>query len=466
MSLTDLVLAAIRKHGMAPRGGRLLVALSGGPDSVGLLHLLRELESRGEVLLAGAAHLNHGLRPEADEDEAFCRAHCLELGVPFFSERADVAALASVWHTSVEDAGRRARYAYLDRTAAVVQADGVATGHTRDDQAETFLLQLIRGAGPRGLGGIHPRRGLVCRPLIEVRRAAVVEWLRSRGVPFRTDASNSDLAFTRNRVRHRLLPLLERDFSPGIVEVLAREAAIARFDEDRLHAEAIEVAGSVVLRRGSRVEIDAVALTSLHPALAGRVARIALAILAPDRHVGFDHVERLLALAGGTGPSAASLPGQQARRAGELVTLQRPQPAAFANFFCVPLSVPGEVVLAQGWAVSSALASVGTARPDEPPGALTASVPLAGVSLPLRVRSRRRGDGLRPAGMQGRRKKLQDLFVDRKVPRELRDTVPLVVDSDDRILWVVGQAVAEEIRSTTASEGVLFLKARRLGGLG
>jgi tRNA(Ile)-lysidine synthase len=181
--------------------------------------------------------------------------------------------------------------------------------------------------------------------------------------------------------------------------------------------------------------------------------------------VGFDHVECLLTLARGTGSSSVSLPGQQARRVGQRLRLEREPPLPFANFFSVPLSVPGEVSLPQGWAVSSAVNPVGR-EPDEPPGAMTASVPLEGVSLPLTVRSRRRGDALRPAGMQGRRKKLQDLFVDRKVPRELRDSVPLVVDSDDRILWVVGQAVAEEIRSTTASEGVLLLKARRLGGLG
>jgi tRNA(Ile)-lysidine synthase len=465
MSLTDLVLAAIRKHGMAPRGGRLLVALSGGPDSVGLLHLLHALELRGEVLVVGAAHLNHRLRPEADADEAFCRALCAQLEVPFFTEAADVAALARAWHTSIEDAGRRARYAYLDRAAALVQADAVATGHTRDDQAETFLLQLIRGAGPRGLAGIHPRRGILCRPLLEVRRAAVAEWLASRGLAFRTDRSNADLVFTRNRVRHRLIPLLEQEFSLGIVEVLAREAAIARADEDRLEAEAIEVAASVVLTREGIVEIDALALASLHPALAGRVARMALTVLAPGRYVGFDHVERLMALARGRGTASVSLPGQQGWRLGDRIRLQRQRPEPFANFFCVPLSVPGEVLLPQGWAVSSSVISEGGSA-GEPREALTVSVPLEGLALPLAVRSRRRGDGLRPAGMRGRRKKLQDLFVDRKIPRELRDTVPLVVDSDDRILWVVGQAVAEEIRSTTASQGVLLLKARRLGGLG
>ena len=379
-------------------------------------------------------------------------------------ERADVRTLAREWRTSLEDAGRRARYAFFERAAVEAGADAVATGHTLDDQAETFLLQLIRGAGPRGLSSISPKSGLVCRPLLEVRRAEVREWLTSHAVPFRDDESNQDLAFTRNRLRHRLMPLLQQEFSPGIVEVLGREAAIAREDEAYLHSKAIELARSVVLATESIVRVDASALISLHPAVASRVARIALARLARDRYIGFDHVEGLLALARLPEASALSLPGQEARRVGDRILLQRRFPVDFANSFRVPLSIPGEVLLGpQGWAVS---VEVGSGAAETTPNRLMVAVRSEGMALPLAVRSRRRGDSLRPAGMRGRRKKLQDLFVDRKIARELRDAVPLVVDSDDRILWVVGETVAEDFRVTEPSQGVLLLKARRLGGLG
>ena len=308
---------------MLPAGGRVLVALSGGPDSVGLLHLLRALEARGELAVSSVAHLNHGLRSDADADEAFCRSLASELGVPFIVERADVTSLSRSWRTSREDAGRRARYAFFDRAAEATGSDRVATGHTADDQAETFLLQLIRGAGPRGLSAITPTRGRICRPLIDVRRDAIREWLDARAVPFRVDPSNADPAFTRNRVRLRLLPLLQAEFSPAIVDVLAREAAIARDDEDHLQGEAIEVARSVVLASEHDVAVDAAALRSLHPAIASRVARIALAVLAPQRYAGFDHVQRLLALARQPEASAVSLPGQQAWRRGDRIVLQR-----------------------------------------------------------------------------------------------------------------------------------------------
>jgi tRNA(Ile)-lysidine synthase len=464
MFLADRVLATVRNHGMLPPGGRVLVALSGGPDSVGLLHLLCALAARGELTVAGVAHLNHGLRDAADDDERFCRERAAELGFRLCVECADVRALAREWHTSIEDAGRRARYAFLERAAAEVGADVITTGHTLDDQAETFLLQLIRGAGPRGLSSIGPSVGRVRRPLLDVRREEIRNWLAAEGVPFREDESNRDVAFARNRVRHVLLPLLEREFSPGIVGVLGREAAIAREDESYLQSIAIESARSVVLASEDIIEIDASALRSLHPAVASRVARIALARLGSGRYIGYDHVEGLLHLAGLPEASALSLPGQQARRVGDRIVLGRAGPGIFENSFRIPLSIPGEVLLErQGWAVS---AELGSSFAGLSSNGLEVALRAKDVTLPLTVRSRRRGDRLRPAGMRGRRKKLQDLFVDRKIARHERDRIPLVVDREDRILWVVGHAVAEDFRVTEPLQGVLLLKARRLGGLG
>jgi tRNA(Ile)-lysidine synthase len=196
--------------------------------------------------------------------------------------------------------------------------------------------------------------------------------------------------------------------------------------------------------------------------VASRVARIALARLGSGRYIGYDHVESLLTLAGQPEASAQSLPGQQARRVRNRIVLSRTASPGFENSFRVPLSIPGEVLLErQGWVVSAELgAGLAGLRSAE----LEVAFPAQRVCLPLAVRSRRRGDCLRPAGMQGRRKKLQDLFVDRKIARHERDSVPLVVDREDRILWVVGHAVAEDFRVTEPLQGVLLLKARRLGG--
>ncbi|MEX2661495.1 MAG: tRNA lysidine(34) synthetase TilS [Vicinamibacterales bacterium] len=459
-----------------------MVALSGGPDSVALLHILRELEAQGDLVVAGAAHFNHGLRGEAsDGDEAFCRDLTASLGVPLETGACEVRALALREKRSIEDAARRVRYAFLAEAAARLGADAVAIGHSRDDQAETFLLRLIRGAGTRGLGAIRPKAGLFVRPLIDISRDALRQYAADGGLTFRDDASNADVAVPRNRVRHELLPYLEREFSPGIVEVLAREAALARDDDDRLEAEAIDLAASVVLTDidpatgrpvPGTVQVEVQALGSLHPALASRVARRALQYGAGERFVGFEHVHRFLDFVRSGEPgSAISLPGQQARHLGGIVRLG-PEPPRTArhsgageNQFRIPLSIPGEVLLrpqqmvlsVREWSEGSE-GSEGSGRS----GDLQAFV--RGAAGPLAVRSRKPGDRFQPPGLGGRSKKLQDYLVDRKVPRADRDFLPLVVDSDDRIVWVVGHGVAEGFRAPAPSPGVILLKARRLGG--
>ena len=474
--LADRVLRTVRTFDLIPPGGRVVAAVSGGSDSVALACLLGELAARGELVLAGLAHLHHGLRgPAADADEAFCRAFAAARGLPIDVERADVRALARGWRTSIEDAARRARRAFFERAAARAGAASVAVGHTRDDQAETFLLRLVRGAGTRGLAAIHPRAGVVVRPLLEIGRAELRDDLDARGQAFCEDETNRDLSIPRNRVRHELLPYLARHFSPGIVDVLAREARLAREDADWLDRAAIEIAPTLVLCTDQGADLDVVALRALPPALAGRVVRGALTSQAGGRFIGFEHVEALLALAreSGAAHAAVDLPGQHVARHGDCLRLrpQGPRRAAAAggaNSFRYSLSIPGEVDLAEvGWTISAEWGADVRAGSSGITNlsARGTSVAVAAVAGPLAVRTRRPGDAFRPLGLGGR-KKLQDFFVDRKVARAERDRIPLVVDVSDRIVWVVGQAVAEDFRVTAPAQGVILLKARRLGGHG
>ena len=483
MSLADVALRAIRRHHMLPRGGRVLAAVSGGADSVALLHLLLELQGAGELEVAGVVHLNHQLRgADADGDEQFCRELAAHHSLPFEAAREDVRTRAGVEKRSIEDTARRARYEFFADAATRAGAVAVAVGHTHDDQAETFLLRLLRGAGSRGLAGIRPKAGLIIRPLIDIRRLDLREYVQACGLLFREDATNADVTIPRNRVRHELIPYLERSFNPGVVDTLVREAASAREDEEKLHAEAIDLTTSIVLTNAARTahHVDAAALNALHPAIAARVAREALARLGSDRFIGFDHIQRFLEFVAHAREGAAlSLPGQQVVRQGPWVVIG-PEPLRRAREavspkplrgvagsgegrradFRFPLSIPGEVVLdKQGLAVSAAWES-------EFAGSIPAGLAcvVAGATLPLAVRSRRPGDRFEPPGLGGRSKKLQDYLVDRKVARGERDLLPLVVDGDDRIVWIVGHAVSEDFRAVTPSTGVIFLKARHLGG--
>ena len=464
----------IRRHDLVPRGTRVLVALSGGSDSVALLHLLLELQREGELCVAGLAHLNHQLRGGAsDQDEAFCRAVADSASLPIVVDRLDVAAAARRSRHSIEHTARRLRYEFLHRAAASLTADRIAVGHTQNDQAETFLLRMLRGAGPVGLAGIRPRVGIVVRPLLHVEREDLRAYLNEHGVEFREDASNRDVAIPRNRVRHELLPVLRDRFSPGIIQTLSRVAEIAREDADYLD-ELVRRAQASVIRPGpDGLVIDVPALRACPAPVARRIVRTAMLLAAPDRFIGFDAVDAVLALADNLSDATrVDAPGQRAERYGETVVLRcrhgrtvaagSPKTASFSY----SLEVPGEVVLREAACqISAEVVPSGLADERWRGAADQAAVAAAALAGPLTVRSRHRGDIFRPLGLHGR-KKLQDFFVDRKVDRAQRDRVPLVVDCQDRIVWVAGYAVGEEFRVTDPAKPVVILSMTSWGGEG
>ncbi len=455
--LFETVRRTIRRHDLATATTRAVAALSGGADSTALVHLLHELAGAGELRLSGVAHFNHQLRAGADGDEAAARSTAEKLGLPFFAGRDDVRARAARESRSIEDAARAARHEFFARALEHFGADVVAVGHTRDDQAETFLLRLLRGAGPRGLSGMHPRSGHIVRPLLDVRRGDLRAYLHARGIAFVEDETNADVAIPRNRVRAELLPLLEGRFNPGVVDALANQAELAR-DEWLWMSE--QLGGDL------RVE-TLLALPRAHRRLA---LWAAMNGAAGGRTVALSHVEAVLELLERPGSNwSVDAPGHVVERRGDRVVLREGRSndarSSEANFFRYPLSIPGEVTLPeQGLVVSAQLdaaeAGVRALRAAVRNRA-TAVVDADGWAAPLAVRNRRPGDRFRPFGLKGR-KKLQDFLVDRKVSREDRDRVPLVVDENDRILWVAGHEIDEAFQVTAASRAVLILTLRQV----
>jgi tRNA(Ile)-lysidine synthase len=453
----------------------VIVAVSGGSDSVALLCVLRELQQQGEVTVAAVAHFNHRLRGAAsDEDEAFVRALATSVSLPVVVDTADVAGVARIERTSLEQAGRRLRYEFLGRAAASFSTERVAVGHTRDDQAETVLMRLVRGAGPVGMAGIHPRAGLIVRPLLDTTRRELRDYLSERRIAFREDASNLDVSIARNRVRHELLALLKERFSPGIVDTLARDAEIAREDAEYFDSIVAAEEGRVIHRTVDGLTIDLPALASYPDALARRLVRRAMELVAPERFVGFDAVESVLDLADKTSEMGRQIdvPGQRAERCGDAIVLRvrrgrgldrdSERPVAFSY----ALSVPGEVPLPEAQCrISAELGPDARGRDWSAEPAHSAVVAATALAPPLTVRSRQAGDAFRPFGL-GRRKKLQDFFVDRKIRRSLRDRVPIVVDSRGRIVWVAGYAIGEEFRVIDPAEAVVILRLQHLGGDG
>jgi len=475
----------VRDHALFSARLRVLAAVSGGSDSVALAHILRELERGGDLQLAGLVHFNHQLRAAADDDERLVARLAESLGVPLFTSRGDVAALARRERRSLEDAARTARYSWFDEARATSGAAVIALGHTKDDQAETFLLRLLRGAGARGLGAMHPKNGAVVRPLLACRREDLRQWLRARALPFVDDESNADVAIPRNRVRAELVPLLEQRFNPAIVDVLADEASLSR----ELWSWADSVATGIAARlvrslpgRGHEQvrEIGVGQLAELPLALRRAVLWRAMTDLAATRPISYRHVDAALRLTDQLGDGRVDFPGHRLERIGSRLVLTGRSadtigrmPAAESNFFRYELSIPGEVALPQAGCLVSAEPLAGaigetpSAIPgtDAPASSFRDTAVVRGdlVAGSLAVRNRRPGDRFRPVGLDGR-KKLQDYFVDRKVARDRRDMVPIVVDEMDRIVWVAGYEIDEAFRVTDPAQAVLILKLKALGG--
>jgi tRNA(Ile)-lysidine synthase len=464
--LDRLVDLTLQRHHLLAAGESVLVGVSGGPDSVALLHLLVD-RAPGLGLRLGIAHLHHGLREEADREEEFVRRMALELGLPFFSRRADVRAHQRRRRLSLEEAARQVRYAFFDEVATQQGFAKIALGHHADDSAETLLLNLLRGSGRLGLGGIPAvRDGRLIRPLIAARRADIEAFLSARGIATVADGSNAEAIHLRNRIRARLIPLLERDYQPQARTVLGRTALILRDEDAWLESVIGPIFSDAVSAAGSGwISLHAPVLDRMHVAAARRVLRRAIRQVKGDlRRLEFDHVERILALAqraGDAGP--LHLPGRiRAWRRGTRIEISagegpgRPHPPpeyAYTLSGCGTLNIreTGEFLR---------LTEVGVEALPIPWAADSqqAFLDLDVVRFPLVIRNFRPGDRFAPLGAAGTQK-LKKYFCNHKVDRDERRRCPLLV-SEGRILWVAGHRIDRSAAVTPLTRRVVKVERR------
>lgn len=415
-AMLETVKRTIAAYDMLRPGEPVLVALSGGADSVALLHALRALGYP-----VRAFHLNHCLRgAESERDEAFCRALCARLGVELTVERADVAAAARDRGGGVEETARRIRYARLEHAA---QGAKIATAHTADDNLETVLFHLVRGTGAKGLAGIPPVRGQIIRPLLGVERAQVEAYLAALGQDYVTDSSNADEAYTRNRIRHTVVPAL-RAIQPSAAQAAARLGDLLRQDEDCLAGLAQECLAQAARPDGAW---DIIPLRQAHPAVRSRALRRLLAQGGmPLRDLTAQHIFALERLLESGKPSACcALPhGFTARREYGALRLTRAQIQPMRPD--VPVSVPFERTLWDG----SVRVSAHVLEKNEVfyKSFNTFCVDCGTIDfVSLCVRTRRAGDRIRLTEKGGSRT-LKKLLIDRKIPRGKRDGLVVVAD--------------------------------------
>jgi tRNA(Ile)-lysidine synthase len=451
------------------KSSSIVLALSGGPDSVALFYALRELAPRFGYRLA-AAHLNHRLRgAESDRDEAFVRDLCSTLGVELTVERSsDLDPAAS----NLEERAREARYGFLAGAAALLGASHIATAHHADDQAETVMLRLLRGAGAAGLGAmadtmtLAPTGLTLLRPMLRVGRQEILRYLDSIGARFVSDSSNAHQGFLRNRVRVELLPKLEREYAPGLGRRLAALATEMReLDDYVAQAARVELNSrlSEAVPGGPLDLLDLNGFAGLHPALAVALLReFVAARIGSLRRFTRRHIDDMRRLIAGESPSATlDLPGgwRAARRYAALAI--EPQgakgrPLAAGDGFAVPLVREGVTRVPQAHFVFRSDVMPADAAPM-PLGLDVACFDADLTAAGLVVRNFARGDRVSPFGMKGSRK-LHDIFVDRKVPRPRRPTFP-VVTLEEEIAWLPGMVRGRVALVTGETVRVLRLQA-------
>lgn len=449
----------ISQHTMIEKGETVLVAVSGGADSLALLYGLHSLRTQLECHLH-VAHLNHNLRPDADADAEFVRQHAVRLAVPFSLDKVELPVPS-------ESAGREARYQFYEEIAARIGATKIALGHHQDDTAETVLMHLLRGSGTTGLKGILPvREGRFIRPLVRFTRQEIEAFLASMNLTPRHDATNTNTRYLRNRIRHALLPLLERDYNPNIRVGLSRTAEVLGAESEYLDVAAREAFEKCQTRKHGEDEdsiiLDRPRFRQYHVAVQRRMLRHCIAeIHGQITDFYFEHCQAILDLIAGDAPNAVvALPnGLQFRRAYQCLIFER-KPVKPEDF-AYPLAVPGKTpILSLKAVLTTQVVGVDAAGvPPLPNGKFAAAFDWDAIQLPLTVRNRRPGDRFQPFGVQGT-KKLKDFFIDAKVPRAERDRIPLLA-SGDELVWVIGYTTSEWTKLHAHTRRYLFVRLTR-----
>lgn len=453
----------IAQHQMIQPKETVLVGVSGGVDSLALLYALHTLRNQLDCRLH-IAHLDHGFRNNSADDAAYVAEQADRLDLPISRDRIDVPQLMRGQKLSAEVAARRARYQFYERVSEQIGATKIALGHHRGDQAETVLMNLLRGAGVSGLKGMLPvRAGKFIRPLLASSREEIEDYVAQLGLQPRCDATNSQLDYLRNRVRLELIPSLERGYNSNIQNALNQTAELLQAESDYLETLAYDAfqACRIASCRSDTVILDRCLFRGYHLALRRRILRLAAAAVFGElRDLYFNHFESMLTLIDGETPnSALDLPnGGTFRRAYNRVFIQQKSTDSYASFE-YEVAVPGHTSLpsldAEMIATVVERSMDCTAADKFPDGKFEAVFDLDRLQLPLKLRQRRAGDRFHPFGMQGR-KKLKDLLIDAKIPRQERGRVPVLM-SREEIIWVVGYRTSEPFKVRTETKRRLYL---------
>lgn len=432
----------ILKHNIFQVGEKIIIAVSGGADSVTLLDLML----RAKKYNIAVAHFNHLTRgAESDEDEAFVKQLAEKYNIPFFSTQVDVKKLAKEIGLSFQNVARDVRYEFLRRTAQEFGATKIALAHHADDQAETILINLLRGSGLKGIAGMAPLDGDLARPLLAIIRQDIEEYIEQHQLAYRTDASNAETHYTRNRIRHEIMPLLQK-YNPALSKTLEKTAEIFRSEENFLTQLVEKEFTKIAKSAEHKISFEIHVFSSLDIAIKRRMILKALAVLAEtEKDFSFKHIEDILELFHAPSGITIHLPhGIHATTSYGIVQLEK---ASYQDKECPPfemlLTIPGETLIAGVGVISAEYIEIDAAISN----AFTVFIHPENITFPICVRSRLLGDVVYLLGGRGKIK-IKELLIDLHIERKKRNAVPLIVDANNEILWVVGIRPGEKCRTS------------------
>lgn len=461
-AVINTVLKTASEHDMFKSGDRVLAAVSGGADSVCMLDVLCRLADRLGIIVF-CAHLNHGLRGEAaDGDELFVKRLCRERKIRFFSKKTDVAAAAANRHMTVEEAGRHARYEFFDEVCRKHKIGKIATAHNKNDNAETVLMRIMRGTGTDGLAGIPYVRGCILRPLLNVGRHEIEDYCGEHGLEYRTDASNFENDYTRNKIRNELLPYLMREFNPNICDSLARLAENAGGDAQfmKAYAERLFARLGSPLPGGKPPSLHTESLGMLERPVAARVVRLAADRALPGVRLEKKHVDEVLSLIGMRTGAAVDLPeGLRAEVRYGWIVFENKNAAdkrcielSGADEFFEEIEIGGSCFIDALGREISLRAEDGGYKPKI--NEMTADFAMLDGKR-LFLRSRRSGDRI-VWFPDGRTKKIKNILIDSKIPKKDRGKIPLLCTGDE-VVAIVGSRVSEKYKLHKNSERAVVI---------
>ena len=470
--LEEKILQTIKKFDMLSFNDRVLIGVSGGPDSVTLLNVLLSFKKKYNLSFF-IAHLDHMLRgEESDKDVNFVKNLAQELGLYCEVKSCNLKKIAQKEHLTLEEAAREYRYKFYLETAKKIKANKIALGHNADDQAETILMRFLRGSGLEGLMGIPPVRDKIIRPLIECSREEIEEYCQEHKIGYRIDSSNKEVIYFRNKIRLELLPLLSKDYNKNIKDITLRLRNIVSEVSAYLDQETEFFFKKVAKRENlEKVIIDLKKFTSLHPALKRRIIRKSIKVVKGDLYsISFKHNSEILKLTEfQLGEKEIYLPGDlRVNKIYNKIIIYKKRisknqieeiPATWEYNILIPgkteiksLNIEVEIKILDSADIKPSLYLKRKKSKRE-------FIDYNKVKLPFKLRNRRSGDKFCPLKMKGF-KKVKDFFIDNKIPKSHRDLIPLLVDGEDKIIWIVGMRLDNRVKVDSNTKKVLSVKIK------